>query len=128
MFWNKMRQGVDRRPTIRPPPWGPIGKPRANDRAPFLATRRAQHAALREAAQAATAEQALCGGWSRRCITTKARLHGGGSPLRYPAGCGFWLGLCLTMATHCDHATNMSITSQHVSIVERLVGRHSPAR
>jgi hypothetical protein len=31
-----------------------------------------------------------------------------------------------TMATHCDHATNMSITSQHVSIVERLVGRHSP--
>jgi hypothetical protein len=30
-----------------------------------------------------------------------------------------WLGLCLTMATHYDHATNMSITSQHVSIVER---------
>ena len=39
-----------------------------------------------------------------------------------------WLGLCLTMATHCDHATNMSIASQHVSVVERLVGRHSPAR
>jgi hypothetical protein len=35
-----------------------------------------------------------------------------------------WLGLCLAMATHCDHATNMSITSQHVSIVERLVDRH----
>jgi hypothetical protein len=26
--------------------------------------------------------------------------------------------LVLTMATHCDHATNMSIMSQHVSIVE----------
>ena len=24
-----MRQGVDRRPTIRPPPWGPISKARA---------------------------------------------------------------------------------------------------
>jgi hypothetical protein len=31
-----------------------------------------------------------------------------------------WLGLRLTMATHCDHATNMLITSQHVSIVESI--------
>jgi hypothetical protein len=37
-----------------------------------------------------------------------------------------WLGLCLTMATHCDHATNMLITSQHVSIVERLADRNGP--
>ena len=43
----------------------------------------------------------------------------GGSPLRYPARRGPRLGLCLTMATHYDHATNMSITSQHVSIVEK---------
>ena len=54
-----------------------------------------------------------------RCITTKRRVAGGGSPLHYPARRGPRLGLCLTMATHYDHATNMSITSQHVSIVEK---------
>jgi hypothetical protein len=32
--------------------------------------------------------------------------------------CGLGLGLCLTMAIHSDHATNMLISSQHVSIVE----------
>jgi hypothetical protein len=38
------------------------------------------------------------------------------------------LGVCLTMATHYNHTTRTSITSKHVSIVERLVGRHSPTQ
>jgi hypothetical protein len=44
----------------------------------------------------------------------------GGSPHHYPVVRPLGLGLCLTMATHCDHATNMSITSQHLSIVEGM--------
>jgi hypothetical protein len=35
----------------------------------------------------------------------------GGSPLRYPARRGPRLGLCLTMATHYDHATNIDYES-----------------
>jgi hypothetical protein len=61
------------------------------------------------------------------CITTaegdqRAQCYAqgwGGSPHHYPGMRPSGFGLCLTMATHCDHATNMSITSQHVSIVER---------
>jgi hypothetical protein len=60
----------------------------------------------------ATERGAVDGRWSLRA-TTKRRVISaqgwGGSPHHYP---GVWpsgLGLCLTMATHCDHATNMSI-------------------
>jgi hypothetical protein len=41
----------------------------------------------------------------------------------YPAVRPSGLGLCLTMATHCDHATNMSISSQQVLIVESMALR-----
>jgi hypothetical protein len=61
-----------------------------------------------------------------RCITTKCGGLQGWIAIALPGPVRPWLGF--TMATHCDHATNMSITSQLVSIVERLVGRHSPAR
>jgi hypothetical protein len=57
-------------------------------------------------------------GWSRGWV-------GGGSPHHYPVR-SLGLGVCLTMGTHYNHTTRASITSKHVPIVERLVGRHSP--
>jgi hypothetical protein len=61
----------------------------------------------------------------RHCITTAEGCMGW-IATALPGRVRSWLGLRLTMATHCDHATNMLITSQHVSIVERLADRHGP--
>jgi hypothetical protein len=69
----------------------------------------------------------LAYGWSLASATERMDGRGGGSPHHYPAR-SLGLGVCLSMATHYNHTTRASITSKHVPIVERLVGRHSPTQ
>jgi hypothetical protein len=68
------------------------------------------------------APQACCGEPTGQAESRKAGVDRTSLPGMRPSG----LGLCLTVATHYNHAPNMSITSQHVPIVEGLVDRHSP--